>query len=309
MVETSPLLARRGLTRAALSTFEAAQARTAWARDHQRRFALMQGSEVVATATRCELTGRLDQELVTVCGIGDVLISRTDDDGRRAGEALVDELIEDAARNGAVLALVFRDADAWSAWPEGFVVVPTLDLELSVAQSPRRGAPMILVRGGEDRDLGAIADMGRTRAAGFRFHLERSAELVKHAITRRRLLAGLSAAGARQLEFVIAEEGITAAAYLVITVVGGTWTIEECGDRDASGARVGALLQALIAREPAATRPVIRGWLPAGFRPPQVTVASSAPGPPLLLARALSARVTDVHLTAREFLYWRNDVF
>jgi hypothetical protein len=27
--------------------------------------------------------------------------------------------------------------------------------------------------------------------------------------------------------------------------------IEECGDRDPSGARVGAILQALIAREPA----------------------------------------------------------
>ena len=33
--------------------------------------------------------------------------------------------------------------------------------------------------------------------------------------------------------------------YVVISVVGETWTIEDCGDRDASGARVGALLQAL----------------------------------------------------------------
>jgi hypothetical protein len=54
----------------------------------------------------------------------------------------------------------------------------------------------------------------------------------------------------RQLHFFIAEEGITAAAYVVISIVGRTWTIEECGNRDPSGARVGAILQPLIAREP-----------------------------------------------------------
>jgi hypothetical protein len=62
-------------------------------------------------------------------------------------------------------------------------------------------------------------------------------------ITTRRLLAGLAAAGARQLHFFIAEEGITAAAHVVISVVGDLWTLEECGDRDPAGARVGVLLQ------------------------------------------------------------------
>jgi hypothetical protein len=121
---------------------------------------------------------------------------------------------------------------------------------------------MTLVRGGEDRDLAAIVAMGQARAIRYRFHLERDVDLVKYAITGKRLLAGLGTAGARQLQFVIAEEGITAAAYAVISVVEGSWTIEECGDRDASGARVGAILQALIAREPVERRPVIRGWLP-----------------------------------------------
>jgi hypothetical protein len=167
---------------------------------------------------------------------------------------------------------------------------------------------MTLVRGGEDRDLGAIAAMGHTRAGQFRFHLDRDVDLIKHAITRKRLLAGLGFAGVRQLEFVIAEEGITAAAYIAISVVGDTWTIEECGDRDASGARVGAILQALIAREPAESRPVIRGWLPPGFLPPQVTIAPSSTAPPLLFARALSSRVQGLHLTAPEVLYWRSDL-
>jgi hypothetical protein len=52
---------------------------------------------------------------------------------------------------------------------------------------------------------------------------------VKHAITSKRLLAGLGRAGPCQLRFVIAEEGITAAAYLVLIVAEGTWTIEDAG--------------------------------------------------------------------------------
>jgi hypothetical protein len=55
------------------------------------------------------------------------------------------------------------------------------------------------------------------------------------------------------------EEGITAAAYVVVNVEGRRWTIEECGKRDPSGACVGAILQGLIAREPIERRPVIRG--------------------------------------------------
>jgi hypothetical protein len=158
-------------------------------------------------------------------------------------------------------------------------------------------------------DLEAIAAMGHVRAERFRFHIDRSVDLIKHAITRKRLLAGLGAAGVRQIEFVIAEEGITAAAYIVMTVAGGTWMIEECGDRDPSGARIGALLQALIAREPVESRPVIRGWLPPGFLPPQVTLASSSQASPLLFGRALSARVQGLQLTASEVMYWPSDLF
>ena len=48
--------------------------------------------------------------------------------------------------------------------PDGFEVVPTTDVELTVTESSRHGAPMTLVRGGEDRDLDAIAAMGHVRA-------------------------------------------------------------------------------------------------------------------------------------------------
>ena len=132
---------------------------------------------------------------------------------------------------------------------------------------------------------------------------------MKYAITKKRLLAGLGTPGVRQLQFVIAEEGITAAAYVVISIAGGTWTIEECGDRDPSAARVGAILQALIAREPAERRPVIRGWLPPGLVPPQVTILSAQPSEELVMVKVLSATIEQPRLSAADVLFWRSDIF
>ena len=184
------------------------------------------------------------------------------------------------------------------------------EAELRVAESSRRGAPMTLIRGGEERDLAAIVAMGRVRAARFRFHLDRDVDFVQYAITKNRLLAGLGLAGARQLHFFIAEERITAAAYVVISIVGRTWTIEECGDRDPSGARVGAILQALIARERVEHRPTIRAWLPAGgFLPPQVTILSAKPSTEVLMVRSLGSTTMSPRLAGEEVLYWRSDIF
>jgi hypothetical protein len=59
--------------------------------------------------------------------------------------------------------------------------------------------------------------MGQVRANPFRFHLDRDVDFVQYAITKKRLLAGLGQARARQLLFFIAEEGITAAAYVVVS--------------------------------------------------------------------------------------------
>ena len=308
LVATTPLVACGGLSHDAFVKYEAAQAKTAWARSHRQRFALMQDSDLLASAERYDLGGKLDRQPVTICGIAAVRHTGADDGVDYEG-ALVEQLLEDATHDGADLALLFQTATPSPRVPDGFKVVPTTDVELTVMESSRHGAPMTLVRGGEDRDLGAIAAMGHVRTAPFRFHIDRDVELIKHTITRKRLLAGLGSAGVRQLEFVIAEEGITAAAYIVISIVGGTWTIEECGDRDASGARVGALLQALIARAPVESRPLIRGWLPPGFLPPQVSIASASPAPPLLLARVLSPRVRGFGLSASDTMYWRNDLF
>jgi hypothetical protein len=67
----------------------------------------------------------------------------------------------------------------------GFDVIPTADVELNVAEPSRRGAPMTLIRGGEERDLAAIVAMEKARASPARFHLDRSADFVQ-ALSRRR---------------------------------------------------------------------------------------------------------------------------
>jgi hypothetical protein len=112
----------------------------------------------------------------------------------------------------------------------------------------------------------------------------------------------------RQLHFFIAEEGVTAAAYVVISVAGHTWTLEECGDRDPSGAPVGAMLQALIAREPAEDRPVIRAWLPAHFAPPQVTTTAAGRSTEVMMMRVLGSTAARTRLSADDVLYWHDDI-
>ena len=278
-----------GLTRTAFRRFDSVLRKTSWGQTHQRRFALTDGSDVLASAQRYDLTGMLDQSPVRICGIGVVF----------SNPALRDD--------SHAQVLLFWPPDPGSHAPDGFEAIPTMDVELRVAESSRYGAPMTLVRDGDDRDLAAIVAMGRVRAGQFRFHVDRDLDLVKYVITRKRLLAGLAPAGTRKLRFVIAEEGMTAAAYVVMSIVGRTWTIEECGDRDPSGARVGAILQALIAREPAERRPIIRAWLPSGFVPPQVTILSAQPSAEIMM-RCLKPTVGRVQLYSDDVLYWRSDI-
>jgi hypothetical protein len=295
-----------GLSREAYARFDAAQMKTAWGRRHRRRFALVDGPEVLASATQYDLPAVLDRKSVRVCGIAAMSREPAYRDAGHTRE-LVDRLLDQAARAGAAMALLFSDM-SHEHQPAGFEGVSMSDVELCVTESSRRGAPMTLIRGGEERDVAAIVAMGRIRADPFRFHLDRDVDFVQHVITKKRLRAGLGQAGARQLHFFIAEEGITAAAYVVISIVGGTWTIEECGDRDPSGARVGAMLQALIAREPVERRPTIRAWLPRGFAPPQVRIVSVKSSTDVLRVRSLGAMVQP-RLAWDDVLYWRSDLF
>jgi hypothetical protein len=294
-----------GLNRRGNRQLYAAQMKTDWGNRCQRLFALTEGEELLASAARYDLTGVLDGVPVRICGIGSVVTyGQRQDHGRR----LVDTLLDEAARGGAQMGLVFSHTEAAADAGDGVGVIRCTDKTIGVAQSPRHGAPMTSVRGGEPRDLAAIVAMGRVRAERFRLHFDRDVDFVQYAITTQRLLAGLGTPNARQLQFFIAEEGITAAAYVVVTVVGDTWTLEECGDRDPSGARVGALLQALIAREPATRRPTIRAQLPSGFLPPQVTVLSSRPSSDVVEVRMLDRGLTVPALSGDDVLLWHDDL-
>jgi hypothetical protein len=299
---------RSGLERQAYGRFHAARTKTPWGERCQRTFALVEGAAILASAERYRLAGVLNGRAVQVCGIGSLW---TGPCGGGVGHAqrLIDTLLVRAAAEGAEMALLFRHAGVDDDGRNGFQELPLTDLTLRVTESSRRGAPMTMMRAGEERDLAAIAAMGREHAGPFRFHLDRDIDFIRYAITTKRLLAGVGSANARELQFFIAEEGITAAAYVIVSVVGDTWTLEECGDRDATGARVGALLQALIAREPAARRPIIHTWLPPRFLPPQVTIASAAPSAATVGVRMLGSRAMAPALSADDVLFWRNDVF
>jgi hypothetical protein len=295
------------LGRVAYGKFYEAQLKTAWGRLHQRRHTLMDRGNLLASAVQYDLAGTLDGRALRICGIGSVCAAPS---GLRHARSLFENLLDQAARSGAEMALLFSPSSLEDDALKGFQMIVGADVTLQVTESPRHGAPMTMVRGGEERDLPAIVAMGRVRAEPFRFHLDRDVDFVQYAITRKRLRAGLGSPGLRQLQFFIAEEGTTAAAYVVISVEGPTWTLEECGDRDASGARVGALLQALIAREPTERRPTIRGWLPPGFLPPQLAVVSTTPSTEIMMMRMLgSTPEVSPQLGAADVLYWRNDVF
>ena len=55
-------------------------------------------------------------------------------------------------------------------------MIPAMACELEVTESVRHGAPMTLVRAGEDRDLVAIVAMGQTLASRFRLSVERDVD-------------------------------------------------------------------------------------------------------------------------------------
>jgi hypothetical protein len=294
-----------GLTTQAEAKLHAALIKTPWGSRCQRSFALVDGATVLASAERYDLAGISDGRPIRISGIGSV-VTRRSNRGHGFSRLLIQTLLDDAARDGAQMALLFTHPGADADERDGFCEVAPTDLTLQVIESSRYGAPMMLVRSGEERDLAAIVAMGRTRAERFRVHLDRDVDFIRYVSARKRLRGALGPAHSRQLQFFIAEEGITAAAYVIISVVGEAWTLEECGDRDPSGARVGALLQALIAREPSERRPTIRGWLPAGFLPPQVTVASTTPAAESIGLRMLDSS-TAPPFSADDLLYWRND--
>jgi hypothetical protein len=151
--------------------------------------------------------------------------------------------------------------------------------------------------------------MSATRANGARLSVAGSEDYIRYGITRSRLLAGLGPPGVREVEFLVSEEGHQAAAYLVCVSYQGTWLIEDAGDRDPSGARIGAMLQVMLARHASETVPQIRAWFPHSLQPPQVKVTTT-PTQDVLMIRPLKDRTLPLPpLSAEQVAYWRLDYF
>ncbi len=298
-----------GLSRHAYGRLWAAQAKTPWGLGNLSRFALVEGDDVIASAKLYRFDAVLDGRPIRIAGLGAVFTSPAAR-GRGAARDLIEQLLGRAAADGADLALLFSEIGADYYARLGFETIATVDKQLRVTESTRYGAPMTMVRGGDDRDLKDIAAMAATRGEPYRFRLTRTRDLVHFAVARTRLLAGLGTPGERTVQFFIAEEGASAVAYVVIGVQGGAWTIEEAGDRDPGGARLGAILQALIARAPAEKRPSIRAWLPEGFLPPQVTIVGETRSTEVMMIRPLNESTRGLRpLAPADVCFWRGDVF
>ena len=285
-----------------------AQLRTSWGRSHLDRVALVDGPHVLASAKRYDLSMRLDGRNRRVLGIGAVFTAPAHR-GRGFGRELITRMLDTAVTDGQEFAMLFSEIAPAFYERIDFVPVPLVESVLEVDRK-RGGAPAMLVRSGDERDIPAVIEMSASRAAGARLALDRSEDFFRYGLTKKRLLSGLGPLGSRNTEFLVVEEGHQPVAYLVSTEHDGRWMIEEAGDRDPSGARFGAMLQVMLARHPGERIPEIRGWLPQGFVPPQVRIASATSTQEVLMIRPLQDRSLPLPpLAAREVVYWHADYF
>lgn len=296
-----------GLTRHAYGQFNAAQLRTAWGTRHLRRVALVDdGGTLLSSAKRYEFKIRVDGDILDVVGIGAVY---TPADRRGHGHAprIIDALVTDARANGADLAILFSEIGTDYYERMGFVPVPRHQVLISIVEKP--GAPMVLVRAAEERDIPAVTALAAAMMDGHRFAMVPSEDTLRFSLAKKRLLAGLSRPGDLIVEFFIVEEGAGAVAFAILTTADDDVVLEMCGDRDPAGARVGALLQVLRARTPGEDALRLRGSLPPGWLPPQLRIVASATSPEVLMVKPLRDGVLTRPLQEDDVLYWHGDLF
>jgi len=296
-----------GLSFDAYTNFQTGQRRTSWGATHIERMALLDGSRLLASAKRYDLTARVDGRIRRVLGIGALFTTR-ELRRRGAASALIAHLVDAANTDGYEFAMLFSDIGPSLYERLDFVPVPLESATLTV--KPFTGPPATLVRSGDDRDLAHITELSAARSARARFALDRSEDYIRFAISKRRMLAGLGPSGLRQVEFLVAEEGHMAVAYLVCTVQNGQWTIEEAGDRDPSGARLGAMLQVMLAREPSVEPPRIVGFWPHDLNPPQIASFARQPTDEVMMIRPLRDRTLPMPpIAASDVVFWHGDLF
>jgi GNAT superfamily N-acetyltransferase len=296
-----------GLTRERYQRFWEAQRLTPWGSAHLDRVAVLEDGEVLSSAKRYDLSARIEGRIRRVLGIGAVFTPPARR-GRGGASQLLEAILETAVAEGYEYALLFSEIDPAFYQRLDFVPIPIVESRLEVAR--KGGTPAVLVRAGDDRDIPAVAEMSARRAAGARFALDRSEDWIRYGIAKRRLLSGLGPPGLREVEFLVTEEGHQAVAFIVSTVADGRWFIEDAGDRDPSGARLGAMLQVMLARTPHLPPPEIRVWLPHDFTPPQLTRVETYTPAETLMIRPLQNRTLPLPpLDANHLVYWRLDYF
>lgn len=298
-----------GLSRRNYARFNAMQMRTPWGSRHLQRMLLVDDrGEVLSSAKHYDLTIRLDGRSSRAVGIGAVYTPERQR-GRGHARALLERLLEQAAADGAAVALLFSEIDPDYYASAGFEPIVRHEVTVRTVPGSRPGAPAILVRAGEERDIPAVAALARRMAEGHRFALDQADDYVRFSLSRKRLLAGLLPAELLNVEFFIAEEGASAVAFVILTVTADDMFLEMCGDRDPSGARVGAMLQVLEARTPAEARPSLSAFFPPAWLPPQLEIASSEQVREVMMVRPLRPGVLDRPLTEQDVLYWHGDMF
>jgi GNAT superfamily N-acetyltransferase len=296
-----------GLDRERYGRFWQAQLLTPWGSAHLDRVALVDDGRVICSAKRYDLSARIEGRIRRVLGIGAVFTS-PEKRGTGVARRLLEQLLETAEAEGYEYAMLFSEIDPAFYERLDFVPIPVVESRLEVTL--KGGAPAVLVRAGDERDIPSVVEMSARRTHGARFALDRSEDFVRYGLAKRRLLAGLGPPGLRAMEFFVTEEGHQAVAYLATSVQRGRWFIEDAGDRDPAGARLGAMLQVLIARTPHLPPPEIRAWLPADFTPPQVTRASTQATAETLMIRPLKDRTLPLPpLDGNHVAYWRLDYF
>lgn len=283
-----------------------AQARTPWGQTRLREVVLQTGDTLHASATVFELSAVLDGQPVSVRGL--THLTSHDADPVGSGHRLTDAVMDEARELGAAAVLLAGHAADAVSDALGFVDATPPTSTLRVLAGRRPGAPMLSLRAGEPADLPQLVDMADAMPP-VRFRLQRDLTFIAHTLAVSRLRAGLQPDGDERLEFFVTEEGTRAAAYVVLRVRSDGWRLEQCGDRDPSGARVGAILQALVARDPSAAGPAIHGWLPAGWLPPQVEATPCAPVPCRMRLRLLGTAANRPPLAPRDTIMWMADLF
>ncbi len=278
-----------GLSPEAYEKWNRAQGATPWGRDHLRRVALVDGAHVLASAKRYDLRAWVDERPALVLGIGAVFTPET---SRRRGHAraLIEQMTAEAATRGCTLALLFSEIGAAYYERLGFIVVPQRVPMIEVA--PRKGIPAALVRAGEPSDMDAIAEIAARARRGAAFALDRSRDHIAFFLARRRLLAGLGPAGLRSVEFFVTEEAYRAVAYVVISRGPRGVAIEDCGDFDPTGARVGAMLHTLVMRNSAEPFLRCRASLPPNVDSPCWRVVGDAPLDEIMMVKPLGENLT-----------------